>query len=96
MRFKQNKVLRLIVSGVLIGAYPLMAEPITGVTGWFHHAMTQAGTDLVPAFVIIGALFGAFRGWMGMLAGAALGLVLAIIVANADAIGSFGHSVPLT
>jgi hypothetical protein len=70
-------------------------DPITGLTGWIHNSMTQAGSDLVGPLIIVGALLGMAKGWMGMMAGALLGLVAAILIANADNIRTWGHSIIL-
>jgi hypothetical protein len=70
-------------------------DPITGLTGWFHSSMTQAGSDLVPTLIIMGALIGMFKGWMGMFAGALLGCVVAIFVANADNIRNWASTISL-
>jgi hypothetical protein len=69
--------------------------PITGLTSWIHDSMTQAGNDLVGPLIIMGALIGMFKGWLGMFAGALLGFVVAIIVANADNIRNWGHTILL-
>lgn len=87
---------RVSAIALLLCARTMFADPITGLTGWIHRSMTQAGSDIVPVLVIIGALIGMARGWMGVLAGAALGFVIAIIVANADAIAVWGHSISLS
>lgn len=70
-------------------------NPITALTGWFHDSMTQAGSDLVAPLIIVGAVLGMFKGWMGMFAGALLGCVVAIFIANADVIRNWAHTIVL-
>jgi hypothetical protein len=59
------------VNLVNIFAQLSVRDPITGLTGWIHNSMTQAGNDLVGPLIIMGALIGMFKGWLGMFAGAA-------------------------
>lgn len=96
MQTVQNKrTLAAVALGLLMGRAPLAADPITAITGYFHGAMTTAGSDLTAPLIIIGALAGMMKGFMGVIAGGVLGLVVAIIIANADVIRLWAHQVSL-
>jgi hypothetical protein len=56
---------RVSAIALLLCARTMFADPITGLTRWIHRSMTQAGSDIVPVLVIIGALIGMAKGWMG-------------------------------
>jgi hypothetical protein len=96
VKFNHTQILRLIFI-CLAMAVVMAADPITGATGWFHRSILQAGNDLVPAFIIIGAVIGMLaEGWRGLLAGSIVGAVAAIIVGNADTIASWGKTISLS
>lgn len=90
-----RKTLR-ILSLFLLCAALTMADPITGVTGWFHNAVVQAGSDLIVPFIIIGAAMGLMRGWQGVMAGAFVGLLVAIFIGNAPAIQAWAKTITLS
>lgn len=58
--------------------------PIIQLSKWVHDSMTQAGEDVSPVIVIGLAAAGMLKGWLGMLAGFLLGLIVVAVIQNAD------------
>lgn len=97
MYINRRKIVRIAstVAAFLLGGLPVAADPITGFTGWLHGSMVTAGSDLTTVIIIVCALAGMMKGWMGVIAGALLGMLIAVLVANADIIRLWAHSISL-